>query len=190
MESWRDRIVAWPLWRVFALTSAAFLVILVPLVAVGPARMSLLARVALMVSVAIAMGAYVTFVVWLFRRREEGVVGALPPAARVDVAHALRVGTAPGDPALDEAALALIDRRRTKAKRTKWVLRSIWVVVLAFVVTTEVVRPSVSHLAMVVLYLVLPVASFVSLRRQFERFDRSERAIRDRAAEARPAGRG
>jgi hypothetical protein len=110
---WQDRAEAWPLWVLFlviVVLSAAADTLVWPIL---PRHGAMAFRV---VGFAVPFAAGSTFSLWR-RRRDRTATGGVPPDELPEVHRALRVGDAPRDPALDGAALTLIDHRRVQIRR-------------------------------------------------------------------------
>jgi hypothetical protein len=181
-ESWQDRATTWPLSRLFLVFVVVTGLISVPAswwIAPGAAS---LVRVVGGMLFAVLLSALMTLLRYVFRRRETAIVGELPRASRIELARALRLGEAPGDPALDEKALAVIDRRSGQFRRSMRILPWLWGLVLLFALVPLAVVPSAYHVARLVYYAVLVAVLMISSRRQGNRLNRAEQAIRARLA--------
>jgi hypothetical protein len=180
-ESWRDRAVTWPIGRLFlVLTVVTGVLGVLGFWWVDPGRAPTVPIIG-GVLFAVFYSALMSLWVFLARHRERTAVGELSPAARVDLNRALRTGEAPREPALDQAALALIDRRRDRAERALRATPWLYGLVLVTVVINVVLEPSVFHFVFLALYLALVPAAVVSTRRQLARLNHADHAIRARA---------
>ncbi|GLY73457.1 hypothetical protein [Actinoallomurus iriomotensis] len=180
-DSWRDRAVTWPIRRLALVIAVVAVVLGAPAFWLVDRHVPPSARVAEILLFAVFFSAWMSLIVFLARRRERAAVGELPPATRVEVNRALRVGDAPREPDLDQAAMALIEWRRGKLARSMRTGPWIWGLVLVLVALSMVIEPNVFHLVMIVYYAVLSIVVMVSARRQRTRLDRAERAVRLRS---------
>jgi O-antigen/teichoic acid export membrane protein len=180
-ESWQDRATTWPLGRFFLLLAVATGLISMPAFWWLEPRGDPLVRTAGSVLFALLFSALMTLWVYVLRRRETAAIGELPAAARIEIARALRLGEAPREPALDEKALGVIDRRRGQVRRSTKIGPWLWGLALLLNLVPIVLEPSVFHVAMLVYYAALCVVVTIALRRQKDRLNRAEQAIRARA---------
>jgi hypothetical protein len=179
-ESWRDRAVTWPIGRLFlVLTIVTGVIAVSGLWWVGPGRAPTVPIVGGVLG-AVFYSAFMSLLVFLARRRERAATGELSPAARIDVNRALRIGAAPREPALDRAALTLINWRRDQAKRTLKTTPWFWGLLLVIGVTNVIVEPNVFHIVSMVLYLVLAATLVVATRHRLARLDHADQAIHAR----------
>jgi hypothetical protein len=135
-------------------------------------------------------GVCMTAWVAIVRRRDGAVTGSLSRSDRVQLNRAARAGEPPADPALDQAALALIERRRGQvrwsSKAGPWIFGAMALIgVMETVSTHSVVSPCLT-VADVGLIIVMRA----STARQTTRLDLLERAIRERSADGPPSASG
>jgi hypothetical protein len=180
-ENWQDRAVTWPVRRLFVVVLVLTGAVGLPVWWWADPGAPGLARVGIGLSFAVFFSAFMSVGVHLARRRQTAVVGELPPAALIDVQHALRIGGVPRDPALDGTTLALIDRRRTQTRKSLRLSSPLWGLALVLWSAAVVIEPTVTHVLRVAFYVALAVLAFVAQRRQVARLNRAERAIRARA---------
>lgn len=125
MSTWRDRLVAAPLWALFLYFALTFG--LLTLVMPGPSSGS----VARAIGGGLLFGIGMTIWMSLMRRRDQAAAGDDAVSRRVAIARALRTGTAPADRSLDQSLRGLIQRRRAQLR---WARRANPIVFGAFAV--------------------------------------------------------
>ncbi|MBW8485833.1 DUF6404 family protein [Actinomadura parmotrematis] len=174
MPTWRERLASPPAWQLFLGTGAPFGVLFGLFFGLredtGPA-VAVLAGLA----AGVLFGATMTFLLLRSRRRDVAAAGTTR-VTPIDLA--LRRGQAPADPADDDAALALIARRRRQL-RTSYRYNPILAGALAVLGALQALLNPWWWLAAAFWAAMIPV-SVLGIRRAQSRLDTAETTIRTR----------
>jgi hypothetical protein len=125
MSTWRDRLIAAPLWALFLYFALSFgvLTFVMPGRSSGSAARSILGGLLFGISMTIWMA--------VMRRRDRAAAGDGNGSRRVALVRALRTGTPPKDGSLDQPLRGLVKRRRAQLR---WASRMNPIVFGAFTV--------------------------------------------------------